>query len=126
MFAWRRQAPPLLYTHGGIACIVVAALASAMLTSPCLRHAHLTLPPPSSPHLASAMLTSPCLRHAHLTLPPPCSPHLASAMLTSPCHHCLLLYLLLCFLERSRPRRSARVGLIWVSGRRIMGAPCPR
>src|SRR5712692_329046 len=75
----------------------------------CLRHAHLTLPPPCSPHLASAMLTSPCLRHAHLTLPPPCSPHLASAMLTSPCHHCLLLYLLLCFLERSRPRRSARV-----------------
>src|SRR5713226_7715917 len=35
----------------------------------CLRHAHLTLPPPCSPHLASAMLTSPCLRHAHLTLP---------------------------------------------------------
>src|SRR5712692_329047 len=77
MFAWRRQALPLLYTQCLHAGIVVGGLASAMRTSPCLRHAHLTLPPPCSPHLASAMLTSPCLRHAHLTLPPPCSPHLA-------------------------------------------------
>src|SRR5712692_2922474 len=61
MFAWRRQAPPLLYTHGRH-CVYSSGGA-------CLRHAHLTLPPPCSPHLASAMLTSPCLRHAHLTLP---------------------------------------------------------
>ncbi|HLQ30652.1 MAG TPA: hypothetical protein VK140_15575 [Ktedonobacteraceae bacterium] len=32
--AWRRQAPPLLYSTTGTTCIGVAALASAMLAYP--------------------------------------------------------------------------------------------